>query len=152
MPIEKEASCWLNALSLEKYHFDLFKGDFRDVIALSYGWNPVKLPSTCACGENFVLAHALNCPKGGYTHIRQNDICDPFANLLNEVCDDDEIEPCLQSLQDENFANRTNNAEDDARLDIKANGFFDSRFSRAFFDVKMFNPFAKSCPRGIPDS
>ena len=52
----------------------------------------------------------------------------------------------------ETFANRTTTIDDDARLDFKANGFFDSRFSRTFFDVKVFNPYAKSCPRSIPDS
>ena len=150
--MEKGASCWLNALPLKRYHFDLTKGEFRDGIALRYGWDPVKLPSRCACGENFNVAHVLHCPKGGYTHIRHNDIRDSFANLLNEVCDDVEVEPCLQSLQGETFANRTTTIDDDARLDIKANGFFDSRFSRTFFDVKVFNPYAKSCPRSIPDS
>ena len=80
------------------------------------------------------------------------DICDSFANLLNEVCDDVEVEPCLPSLQGETFANRTTTIDDDARLDIKANGFFDSRFSRTFFDVKVFIPYAKICPRSIPDS
>ena len=152
LAMEKGASCWLNALPLKRYHFDLTKGEFRDGIALRYGWDPVKLPSRCACGENFNVAHALHCPKGGYTHIRHNDIRDSFANLLNEVCDDVEVEPCLQSLQGETFANRTTTIDDDARLDIKANGFFDSCFSRTFFDVKVFNPYAKSCPRSIPDS
>ena len=66
-----------------------------------------------------------------------------LANLLNDVCDDVEVEPCLQSLQGETFANRTTTVDDDARLDIKANCFFDSRFSRTFFDVKVFNPYAK---------
>ena len=152
LAMEKGASCWLNALPLKRYHFDLTKGEFRDGIALRYGWDPVKLPSRCACGENFNVAHTLHCPKGGYTHIRHNDIRDSFANLLNEVCDDVEVEPCLQSLQGETFANRTTTIDDDARLDIKANGFFDSRFSRTFFDVKVFNPYAKSCPRSILDS
>ena len=94
---EKGASCWLNVLPLKKYHFDLTKSEFRDGIALRYGWEPVKLPSICACNEPFTVSHALHCPKGGYTHIRHNDIRDSFANLLNEVCD--EVEPCLQNLQ-----------------------------------------------------
>lgn len=34
----------------------------------------------------------------------------------------------------------TSNREDDARLDIRANGFWGSRFERAFFDVWVFNP------------
>ena len=79
--------------------------------------------------EKTNVAHALRCPKGGYTHIRHNDNCDSFANQLNEVCDDVEVEPCLQSLQGETFANRTTTIDDNAELDTKANGFFDSRFS-----------------------
>ena len=31
---QKGASCWLNALPLKKYHFDLTKSEFRDGIAL----------------------------------------------------------------------------------------------------------------------
>ena len=49
LAMEKGASCWLNALPLKRYHFDLTKGEFRDGIALRYGWDPVKLPSRCAC-------------------------------------------------------------------------------------------------------
>ena len=107
LAIEKGASCWLNTLPLNRYHYDLTKGEFRDGTALRYGWDPIKLPSRCACGENFNVAHDLHCPKGGYTHIRHNDIRDFFVNLLNEVCDDVKVEPCLQSLQEETFANRT---------------------------------------------
>ena len=94
---EKGASCWLNALPLKKYHFNLTKSEFRDGIALRYGWEPVKLPSNCACIEPFTVSHALHCTKGGYTHIRHNDIRDSFANLLNEVCDDVLVEPCHQA-------------------------------------------------------
>ena len=46
-----------------------------------------------------------------------------FSNLLNGVCVDVEVEPCFQSLQGETFANRTTTIDDEARLDIKANGF-----------------------------
>ena len=38
---------------------------------------------------------------------------------------------------------------DDARVDIQATGFWGDRRQRAFFDVKVFNPFAKSF-RDIP--
>ena len=40
----------------------------------------------------------------------------------------------------------------DARLDIKANGLWGGRFSRTFFDVKIFKPQAKSCPKTISDA
>ena len=95
----------------------------------------------------------LNDPfYNNYTHIRHNDIRDSIAKLLNEVCHDVEVEPCLQSMEGETFANRTTTINDDARIDIKAFVFLNSRFSRPFSDMKAFNPYAKSCPRSIPDS
>ena len=42
--------------------------------------------------------------------------------------------------------------ENDARLDIKANGLLGGRFSRTFFDVKILTPHAKSCPNTISDA
>ena len=39
--------------------------------------------------------------------------------------------------------------ENDARLDIKANGLLGGQFCRTFFDVKRFNAHAKSCPKTI---
>ena len=61
---EKGASCWLNALPLKKYHFDLTKSEFRDGIALRYGWEPVKLPSNCACNETYKVFRRTALPKG----------------------------------------------------------------------------------------
>ena len=60
--------------------------------------------------------------------------------------------PCIQTLQGENFKNRSTTTDDDAKLNIKANGFGESSFSRIFFAVKVFNPDAKSCSRSITDS
>ena len=36
------------------------------------------------------------------------------------------------------------NSEQNARLDVAANGVWGGRFERTFFDVRVFNPFAKS--------
>jgi len=36
------------------------------------------------------------------------------------------------------------NTEDGARLDIAANGFWGGRSERAYFDVRVFNPYAPS--------
>ena len=63
-----------------------------------------------------------------------------------------EIEPKLQPLEGETFDNKSTSTEDEARLNIKANGLFDSRFCRTFFDVKIFNPFANSCPKQIQEA
>ena len=140
---EKGASNWLNALPMSRYNSKLKKSEFRDGIYLRYGWEPTKTPLTCACGADFNLTHALDCAKGGYTHIRHNEIRDTFANLNNEVCHDVEIEPKLQPLQGESFVNNLTTTEDEVRLDIKANGLWGSRFSRAFCDVKIFYPMPK---------
>ena len=134
---EKGSSNWLNALPLSRYNLNLNKSEFRDGIYLRYGWEPTKTPLTCACGANFVLTHAFLCAKGGYTHIKHNKIRDTFANLMNEVCHDVELEPKLQPLQGKSFVKNSTTTEDEARLDFTANGLWGSRFSRAFFDVKF---------------
>ena len=94
---------------------------------------------------------ALHCPKGGYTIVRHNEIRDKFANLLSEVCRDVAVEPLLQPLDGETF-DRNSTATDDARLDMKANGLSGTVFEGTLFDVKIFIPLAKSCPRTIRDS
>ena len=118
---EKGASSWLNALSLQKYGFALTKSEFRDGLALKYGWEPKILPISWACGEPFVMSHALYYAKGGYTDLRYNEIRDTFAKLLGDICNDVEIEPKLQLLEGETFDNKSTSTEDEARLGIKAN-------------------------------
>ena len=54
------------------------------------------------------------------------------------------IEPHLQPLTGELFSNRTASTEDNARLDVAASSFWGGRFERAFFDVRVFNPYAPS--------
>ena len=56
------------------------------------------------------------------THIRHNEVRDTFANLMNEVCHDVEIELKLQPWQSESYVNNSTTTEDEARLDIRANG------------------------------
>ena len=149
---EKGASSWLNALPLSKHGFDRTKTEFRDGIALRYTWEAKNTPAIFPCGKEFSLTHALHCAKGGYTHQRHNEIIDVFANLMDDVCHDVQIEPKLQSLDGEIFSSNSTTTDDDARLDIKGNGLWGSRFNRTFFDVKIFNPQAKSCPKTIKDS
>ena len=61
------------------------------------------------------------------------------------------IEPKLPPLEAESFIYETTTTEDEARQDIKANGFWGSRFCRNFFDVfdEFLNPLAKSCQKDI---
>ena len=58
------------------------------------------------------------------------------------VCTDVEIEPVLQEITGEEL-NRGVNKAPDARLDVRARGFWDRQQS-AFFDVRMCHPNADS--------
>ena len=136
------SSSLLNALPLERYGFNLTKGEFRDGLCFRYSWEPTNTPAKCPCSQKFSLAHALHCPKGGYTFMRHNEIRDTFANLMDKVCHDVQIEPMVHELQEETFDNKTTCSDEEARPDIKANGLWGQRFERTFFDVKIFNPLA----------
>ena len=84
--------------------------------------------------------------------MRHDAIRDIFAELMNEVCQDVEIEPHRQSLQGWSFDHRTTTTEDAARQDIKANGLWETCFSKTYVDVNIFNPSATSCPKSIPEA
>ena len=141
---EKGASSWLSTLPLECHGFALHKGGFCDALALRYGWSPKNLPVSCVCGRSNNIEHALSCPNGAFPTIRHNDIRDLTAELMSEVCHDVSTVPPLQHLSGESPSLRTANQDDGARLDIKASGFWGSRFEPTFFDVRIFNPYAPS--------
>ena len=65
-----------------------------------------------------------------------------FADLLSGVCHSVGTEPSLQPVTGEQFEHRTANREDGARLDIVTQSFWGRDRQSAFFDVRVFNPFA----------
>ena len=67
-----------------------------------------------------------------------------FLLLLNKVCTNVQAEPHLTHLQGETFDLRTANSSDEARLDIKARGFW-RRDQDAFFDTRVTHVNAASC-------
>ena len=75
-----------------------------------------------------------------------------FANLIDDVYHDVQIEPILQSLHGEISSSNSATTHDDVRLSIKANDLCGSRFNRTFFNAKIFNPQAMSCPKTIKDA
>ena len=97
-----------------------------------------RLPSHCACGETLSLNHALSCSKGAMPSIRHNRIRDLLAQFLTEVCPNVAIEPALQPLTGETFPQSSTNMDDGARLDVKAQNFWDSSRSSTYFDVRVF--------------
>ncbi len=66
------------------------------------------------------------------------------AGFLIEVCHNVGTEPPLQPLSGEQLRLRTANREDGARLDIAADNFWGRDRNRAFFDIRVFSPFAQS--------
>ena len=64
--------------------------------------------------------------------MRHDAIRDTFAKIINDVCYALEIEPHLQPLQGESFDFKTTTNEDQARLDIKANGLWKQDSAKRF--------------------
>ena len=98
-----------------------------------------EVTESAPCGDSLWVDHAMSCHKGGFPTLRHNEIRDPTANLLKEVCPNTCYEPGLQSLNGEAFWRRTTNTEEDARLDIRADGFW-TMAQGAFFDIRVFHP------------
>ena len=93
----------------------------------------------------FTIDHAQSCSTGGFPTIRHSEIRDFTANLMTEVCHDVCVEPPpLQPLSGEQLPHATTNREDNARLDIKARGFWRTPQQRAYFNVRVFNPHSTS--------
>ena len=79
------------------------------------------------------------CKRGGFQILRHNEIRDMTAKLLSEVCLNVATEPPLQPLTGETFMYRSANVDAEARLDIKARGFWNLT-QYAYCDVRVFHP------------
>ena len=75
--------------------------------------------------------------------MRHNKLRDITAQCLTEVCYGVGIKPHLQPLSDEPLHHSTANRDDGTCLDIVTDRFWGSRIQRAFFDVRVFNPFVQ---------
>ena len=121
----------------------LNKSEFHDALRIRYGLRLDNLPSTCVCGTKFDIAHALQCKKGGFISQRHDDIKNMLAVCLGSICKNVTVEPDLIPVSNETFRFKSANVEKDARLDIKANGFY-RRGQTAFFDVRIVHVNAES--------
>ena len=70
------------------------------------------MSSLLACCENFTVAHALRCAKGGCTHIKYSELRHSLENLVTDICDDFELEIHLQSTHEEIFAPKSPTTND----------------------------------------
>ena len=69
---------------------------------------------------------------------RHDGIRDPLTSVISKICKNVESEPHLQPLDNSRFNLRTANISPEARLDIKAGGFW-PRGVTAFFYVRVTN-------------
>ena len=137
---EKGSSSWLIALPIEAQGFVLNKTEFTDGLNLRYHRELRGLPPTCACGAKFDITHALNCKRGGFIHMRHDNLRDLNIKLLAKVQNDVQKEPPLQPIPNSVATHMRGNTSQEARLDIRARGFWRNT-QNAFFDVRVTNPF-----------
>ena len=140
---EKGVSSWLTVSPSWSTGTVMSKVDFRGAVCIRYGRPLPDTPGNCVCGAELTSSHALTCPSGGYTIARHNDVRDLVAGLIREAgVVDVETEPWLLPCGDSAIpGGRSTNLLDEARLDVRARGFW-SRQQDAFFDVRITHPAA----------
>ena len=112
------------------------------------GKSPTCLPSKCSRGAHFDTTHVLHCSKGGFTMTWHNEVREILSDSLRDVCSEVNVEPFLFSpVTGEELEFRSASTDSEARLDIAASGFLGCRFEQAFFDVRVFSPFARRHPQ-----
>ena len=134
---EPGASSWLGAIPLKEQGFNLNKSEFQDALNLRYDRPLKNLPSKCPCGMNFDVTHVMNCHRGGFINARHDNVRNFEGRLLKDVCNDVQIEPILQPVNGVQF-HRSANTNDEARLDVRAKGFW-RQGQNAFFDIRVTN-------------
>ena len=140
---KKGSSLWLTCLPISDFGFVLNKCEFIDAISLRYNFPLTNLSRHCGCGKDNDMNHAMICPKGGYVHLRHNQVRNLEAKFLSEVCHDVALEPTLLPLSGERFNQASANTADAARLDVSARGVW-RPMDKVFFDVRIFHPTAQS--------
>ena len=141
---EKGATSWLHTRPLESQGYHLSPIEFHDAVALRMAWTPADLPSTCQCGADYTVSHALSCQLGGFPTHRHNEIRDLLADVMTETGNSVAIKPVLTPVDGRTFQHPSTTTDPNARVDIVAGGVWGSRFDRAYFDVCVFNAFAQS--------
>ena len=76
---------------------------------------------------------------GEFVTIQHSQVRNITATLLNETCNDVQVEPQLQTLPGEYLDAKTAKKHENARLDISGRGFWCSG-EKALFDIRVFNP------------
>ena len=81
--------------------------------------------------------------EGWLYSLAHNHLYNIIANVLDQVCDDVQIEPPPQTLTGKTFGSRSRNMRDETRLDVSAIEFW-KKYQISFFGVMVFGSNAKS--------
>ena len=80
----------------------------------------------------------MDCHRGGFVNARHDNIRDVECELLKSIVNDVECEPMLQQVTNKQGYCKSANLKDDARLDVRARGFWRPG-QNAYFDVRVTN-------------
>ena len=75
--------------------------------------------------------------------MRQNELRDITAPLMQKVCYDVSTEPRLQPLGNETLEGRSVFCKESYRVDVAACGFWGDGSQKASFDIRVLNPCAQ---------
>ena len=87
-------------------------------------------------GRKLLSATPCHAKKEGFVAQRHDGVRNLLTSFVSKVCTNVEVEPRLQPLDNERFNIRSAVTSLEARLDIKAGGFWSRRIT-AFFDVRV---------------
>ena len=80
--VEAKTVGWITCRPNVEDHIDLTPAEFRDNMAIRYGYEPPKIDPHCdGCGAQNSLEHALNCKTGGLVIRRHDEVVDVLCDL-----------------------------------------------------------------------
>lgn len=133
---DKGASAWLNVVPIGKQGLVINKMEFWDALRLRYNLRLENLASGCVCGDKFGVAFTLSSKRGVSIAHTHDEIRNLLKSMLNKVCNDVMVEPPLMPLNNEKFKYKASNRSTEARLDIKAGGFW-RKLQTALFNIRV---------------
>jgi hypothetical protein len=133
--VDSKGMAWMNALPLESESFDLSAEQWRDRVALQYGWSLKALPSSCdGCGKKFSTDHALMCMNGGNVKWGHDQVRDVCAELSQRAWNNCIREPVLREA-----SQRAKDGENDGLIaDLCVRGVWE-RNRDCLFDTRIIH-------------
>jgi len=142
----KETGAWLTAMPDRLNGTELSALEFRDSLRLRCGLKPANLPAKCdGCQQNFSVAHAVSCKKGGLVVLPHNNVKDEWHELCARAHTPSAVsdEPLIHLGQAPNAAAANEEVLPELRGDVAVKGFW-RRGATTIFDVRITDTDAPS--------